>query len=53
LCGEHDTWPPPAVYRDMAIVILNSQLVIVPGSGHLTPIEQPDVVSQALRGHLA
>ena len=53
LCGEHDTWTPPDVHRDMAIAIPNSKFVILPRSGHLTPIEQPDAVSQALRALLA
>lgn len=53
LCGEYDTWTPPSVHRDMAIAIPDSQLVIVQDSGHLTPIEQPDAVTQALRALLA
>lgn len=53
LCGEHDAWTSPAVHQDMAIAIPNSQLVIVPGSAHLTPIERPDAVSGALRALLA
>ncbi|WP_417210320.1 alpha/beta fold hydrolase [Antarctobacter sp.] len=52
LCGEHDAWTPATVHRDMAVAIPNSQLVIVPGSGHLTPIEQPAAVSRALRALL-
>lgn len=53
LCGEHDALTPPAIHRDMAIAIPNSQLVIVPGSAHLTPIERPHAVSGALRALLA
>ena len=49
LCGEHDTWTPPELHRDMAIAIPSSTLVIVPGSGHLTPMERSKDVSRALR----
>ncbi|WP_295046143.1 alpha/beta fold hydrolase [uncultured Paracoccus sp.] len=49
LCGAHDALTPPALHRDMAIDIPRSQLVIVPDAGHLTPIEQPEAVTAALR----
>ena len=49
LCGDQDALTLPALHRDMAIAIPTSQLVIVPGSGHVTPIEQPDAVNTALR----
>lgn len=32
----------------MAVDIPDSRLVIVPDSGHLTPIEQPEAVTDAL-----
>jgi pimeloyl-ACP methyl ester carboxylesterase len=34
----------------MADLIPGSQLVVIPGAGHLPPIETPDAVSEALRG---
>jgi len=53
LCGEHDGWTPSDLRRDMAIAIPDSQLVIVPQSSHLTPIEKPKAVTRALRTLLA
>ncbi|NHF74475.1 alpha/beta fold hydrolase [Paracoccus xiamenensis] len=53
LCGSEDVLTPPDLHRKMAVEIPNSQLVIVPDSGHLTPIERPDAVSGALRLLLA
>lgn len=48
LCGESDVLTPPDMHRDMAVDIPDSRLVILPDSGHLTPIEQPKAVSEAL-----
>ncbi|MBC9246956.1 alpha/beta fold hydrolase [Paracoccus sp. 11-3] len=48
LCGESDVVTPPDLHRDMAVDIPDSRLVIVPSSGHLTPIEQPEAVTEAL-----
>lgn len=53
LCGAHDTITPPALHKDMAIELPRSQLAILRESGHLTPIEQPDAVTDELRGLLA
>lgn len=48
LCGEHDAMTPPSLHRDMAGLLRNASLVVVPASGHLVPIEQPDAVNAAL-----
>jgi len=52
LCGEYDILTPPQLHRDMAIDTPNSRLVILTDCGHLTPIEAPQAVSNALRGLL-
>ena len=49
LCGEQDSLTPLADHHDMTLVARNSTLVVVPHSGHMTPIEQPALVTQALR----
>jgi pimeloyl-ACP methyl ester carboxylesterase len=49
LCGENDAITSPGSHREMAALIPGAQLVIVPGSGHLTPMEKPDAVTRALR----
>lgn len=48
LCGEHDAMTPPSLHRDMAGLLRNASLVVVPASGHLVPIEQPGAVNAAL-----
>lgn len=41
LCGEEDQITPPELHRQMAAGISGSNLVIVPGAGHLSPLEAP------------
>lgn len=48
LCGEVDRITPVAGHREIAALMPQSELVIVPGSGHLTTIEAPTIVSDAL-----
>jgi pimeloyl-ACP methyl ester carboxylesterase len=49
LCGAHDSITPPALHAQMAALLPDAVLVQVLQAGHLTPLEQPDVVSAALR----
>jgi pimeloyl-ACP methyl ester carboxylesterase len=49
LAGEGDLITPPAIAREMAETIEWASLVIVPESGHLSSLEQPERVTQALR----
>ncbi|MDR3370241.1 alpha/beta hydrolase [Rhodoferax sp.] len=49
LTGEHDVWSPPAQHAAMAQVIASAQLCIVPHSGHMSTLEQPEAVSSAMR----
>ncbi len=48
LCGEQDAITPVADHREMAALVPQAKLVIVPGSGHMTPLEQPGLVTNAL-----
>jgi 3-oxoadipate enol-lactonase len=48
LVGEDDTATPPAMARDLATRIGDGPAVVVPGTRHLTPLENPDVVLTAL-----
>ncbi|MGU3359603.1 alpha/beta fold hydrolase [Methylobacterium sp. M6A4_1b] len=52
LCGASDAVTPPAMHREMAALAPRARLVIVPGAGHMTPIEQPEAVTEALRAWL-
>jgi pimeloyl-ACP methyl ester carboxylesterase len=47
--GEDDRLTPPDEARAMAARVPGARLTLVPGAGHLTPIEAPDAVSAALR----
>ncbi|WP_201838628.1 alpha/beta fold hydrolase [Microvirga zambiensis] len=48
LVGEGDAITPPDIAREMAEMIEWSSLVVVPGAGHLSSLEQPERVIQAL-----
>jgi pimeloyl-ACP methyl ester carboxylesterase len=52
LCGRQDSVTPVSVHEEMAALIPGAQLQIVEHCGHLSPLEQPKAVSQALRSWL-
>jgi len=53
LCGRNDALTPILVHEEMAEGIGdNAVLVVIPNSGHLSPIEQPGAVTTALRDWL-
>lgn len=52
LCGEEDAITPLAGHVAMAALVPQARLVPVAGSGHMTPIEQPEVITRALRDWL-
>ena len=49
LVGEGDAITPPDIAREMAEMVEWASLVVIPESGHLSTIEQPKRVTQALR----
>lgn len=49
LVGESDLITPPDIAREIAERIEWASLVVVPGAGHLSTLEQPERVSEALR----
>jgi pimeloyl-ACP methyl ester carboxylesterase len=49
LCGGDDQLAPFALHKEMADAIDDADLIIVNEAGHLSPLEQPDAVSAALR----
>lgn len=53
MTGELDAWSPPAQHEAIAASIPNSELVIVPGAGHMITHEAPDAVNEAIRRWLA
>jgi len=48
LCGEFDTMTPPEKMKIDAKNISDSQFKVVPNSGHMTPIENPDFVNNSI-----
>jgi len=49
IVGEDDKVTPPAAAEAMACALPDATLHILAGAGHMTPIEQPEAVSDALR----
>jgi pimeloyl-ACP methyl ester carboxylesterase len=47
-CGDHDVLTPVKHSEEMAAVLSDTELVIVPGAGHLVQLEAPDVINDAL-----
>jgi pimeloyl-ACP methyl ester carboxylesterase len=48
LVGEHDVISTPEEMRQIAAAIPRSKFVVVPGVGHMAPMEDPDTVNRAL-----
>lgn len=48
LCGEHDRVTPPARLQELADWIPGALLEVVPGAGHMLPMEQPQAVAMTL-----
>jgi pimeloyl-ACP methyl ester carboxylesterase len=53
MTGENDTWSSPAQHEAIAVAIPNSELVIVPGAGHMIQLEAPEAVNAAIARWLA
>ena len=53
IAGAADTSLPPRFSHEMHSLITGSLLVELPGTGHSSPIEDPDGVTRALREFLA
>ena len=48
--GEQDVLTPPQAARAMVEVLPDAVLTVVPGAGHLSPLEAPREVARALTG---
>ncbi len=53
LVGEKDTVTPPETAKTMANAIPNAQFEIIPGAGHLSNFEAPEVFNQIVHRFLA
>lgn len=48
LCGEQDSWSPPAQHRAMQSLVPHAALEIIPECGHMATMEAPGSVSEAM-----
>jgi 3-oxoadipate enol-lactonase len=53
IVGESDAITTPAMAQAMLRQIPHAKLAIIGGAGHMSPMEQPQQVTDALRGFLA
>ena len=53
MVGDEDVATVPAKAERIHAAIAGSRLVVIPGAGHTSSVEQPDVVNAALEGFLA
>jgi pimeloyl-ACP methyl ester carboxylesterase len=49
LAGRDDAVTPPKLQLELATLIPNATLVLIPRCGHLAPLERPDAVTRQLR----
>lgn len=52
ICGEQDALTPPAVMKEMHKKINNAEYIEIKNAGHMTPIENPEEVNNAIRNFL-
>ncbi len=48
LCGREDVWSPPAQHAAMRDAITDAQLCVIEQCGHMSTMEQPQAVNEAL-----
>ncbi len=52
LCGRQDTWSPVDVHEQMAARMPQSRLVVIEDCGHMSTMERPEQVTDAMRDWL-
>jgi pimeloyl-ACP methyl ester carboxylesterase len=52
LVGEDDTLTPPSVMKEMHEKIAGSDMVTIPEVGHMSPVENPESVTQSIQEFL-
>lgn len=53
LVGQDDRLTPPALSQAMVDRLSSARMIVVPGAGHLTPMEQPEVATAAVAEFLS
>jgi pimeloyl-ACP methyl ester carboxylesterase len=49
LCGREDKWSPVSQHEEISSLIPGSTLTVIEECGHMSPAEQPETVTSALR----
>jgi 3-oxoadipate enol-lactonase len=52
ICGDQDIATPPDLARELAGIIPGARLFLVPGAGHISCVEQPEVMATQIRQFL-
>lgn len=52
LCGQHSPGPSKKIVEMLATAIPQARLQRIPGAGHMSPLNHPDAVNQAISAHL-
>jgi len=52
ICGEHDKLTPPLIMKEMHNKIKDSEFVVIPEAGHMSPVENPEAVNKAISDFL-
>lgn len=52
ICGEKDSLSPPESMRELAGKIKESEFVLIPEAAHMTPVENPKAVNDAIINYL-
>ena len=53
LCGQQDTWSPPAQHEAMHQLVPHGALEVIADAGHMAPMEKPHEVAAAMTRWLA
>lgn len=53
VCGESDRMTPPKYSQYLRANVPNSSLSLVPGAGHMVPLEKPDVLGALVQSFLS
>jgi len=48
IVGRQDAWSPLSQHEEMAALIPHAWLAVIEDSGHMSPVEQPEAVTEAL-----
>ena len=52
IVGRQDGWSPLAQHEEMAALIPQARLTVIEDCGHMSPVEQPEAVAEALAAWL-